>query len=464
MPGGASHVRNLPELRPHAQFLCLALITAAAFALRIFHLTSRGLTLDESLSVHLCRTTATDFVTTVRGSELNMVLYYALLRCWMSIGHSEFVIRLLPVLLATATVPAVYFVAKRLFSDTWTALSASLLLAVHPFHFTLSQSARAYSLVILLVTLASLFFVRGLQDPSCGNWLAYAAFSAAAVYSHFLALLVIFAHAVALFFVPKHRVPWKKLAVGIALLIAMLVPAAIFLVHHGDPGHVAWVASLNRQQILDGLYSLTLSKRRSLTYMVMWILTVTAAVRLSGEAAWPYRFTAIWLFVPVIVTLVISLRRPLFVERYLSVCIPASVLLVAAGIVTLTRWSRAAGVGSFLFGLQHRHYIRHPEYDENWREASAYLLSHAQPGDEVVMLPGQGSYPFEYYREVNARKLPDLLLAYSAAAPLPTPPPESVWFIGSVLLTPNWATEAEAFFQLHKQSYCAEPPQPESGP
>lgn len=464
LPDAASQSRCLPELGAHIEFFCLALTTVAAFALRVFQLTSQGLALDEGFSAHMGLTNTTDFVATVWKSEFNMVLYYALLRSWMHIGHSEFVIRLLSVLVATATVPAVYWVAKRLFLDTWTALIASLLLAVHPFHLILSQSARSYSLVILLVTLASLFFLRALQHSSWVNWAAYATLSAAAVYSHFFALLVIAAHAVALFVIPKRDVPWKKFIFAIALLSALLLPFAFFLLLHGDVGHVAWIEPLNRQQVLYGLYSLTLSKGRSFAYIVMWIITMTAAVRLSGEAAWPYRFTAAWLFLPVIVTLLISLRRPLFLERYLSICIPASVLLAAAGAVILARWSRAAGLAVLVLAVFYsasniRHYFRHPEYSETWREASAYVLSQAQTGDMVVLMPGMGSYPFYYYREFNPRKRADLLLAYSVGAPLPTPPPEGIWFIGPVLSTPSWA---EAFFQAHKELYCAEPSQPAS--
>jgi mannosyltransferase len=467
-PDVVSHPRRLPELSSRLQLSCLAVVTVAAFALRVFRLTSQGLTLDEGFSAHLGRTTIADFVGTVWGSEFNMVLYYSLLRLWMHIGHSEFVIRLLSVLLATATVPAVYFLAKRLFSDAWTALIASLLLAVHPFHLILSQSARSYSLVILLVTLASLFFVRGLQDPSWGNWMAYPLFAAAAVYAHFFALLVIAAHAVALLFAPKREVPWKHLAIGVTLLIALVVPIAAFWLHHGDTGHVSWVAPLSRQQILYGLYSLTLSKWRSLTYIAAWIIAMAAAIRLSSDGAWPYRFTATWLLLPVMVTLVISRRWPLFVERYLSVCISACVLLAAAGLVILCRryrWAALALLAVMVFysASNIRHYFRHPEYVESWREASAYLLSKAQPGDEVVMLAGLGPPTFDYYREQNPRKVPGLLFAASADAPLPAPPPQNVWFVGSVLLTPNWATEAAAFQQAHGGDYCAEPPQPESG-
>jgi mannosyltransferase len=459
-------VRHLPQLLPRYQLVCLALITVVAAALRVFRLTSRGLYLDEGFSAYLGRTTLPDFVAIVWNSEFNMVAYYALLRAWMHLGHSEFIIRLLSVLMGAATVPAIYFVGRRLFSDPWTSLCASLLLAVHPFLLILSRSARSYSLVVLLVTLASLFFLRALQDPSWGNWIAYAVFSAAAVYSHFFAVLVILAHAVSLLFVPGRRLPWKYMMLGAVLLIALLIPVAVFLLHHRDSGNLSWVMPLNRQQVIEVLYSLTLSKRRSLTYLVAWIVSLGYAVALSRETAWPYRFTAIWLALPISVTLLVSVIRPVLVERFLAVCIPAGVLLAAAGIVIIAHWSRWIGVAILVLMVFYsvsniRHYMRHPEYDENWREASAYLLSHAQTGDEVLIPQYPRVGVFDYYQERFTGKLPALLVSYSPDASLPTPAPQSVWFIGPVVTTENWGLAS--FRQAHQGVYCEAPPQPNWG-
>ena len=459
--------RQLSQLPAKTQCLFLAFLTFAAALLRISHLTAQGLNLDEGFSAYLGRTTLPDFAATVWNSEFNMVLYYATLRLWMQLGHSEFVIRLISVGFAAATVPAVYFLARRLFPDGWTPLIASLLLAVHPVHLMLSQDARSYSLVIMLVTLASLFFLRGLQSPSWANTAGYAFVSAAAVYSHFFALLVIFGHAVALVFYPG-KLPAKRIVLAAFLLALFLLPFAAFMLRHSNVGHVSWVRPLHRQQVLDLLYSLTLSKWRSLTYLTAWIVALVAAESSSRDDAWPYRFTATWLFVPVLLTFAGSIWRPLLVERFLSVCIPACVVLAAAGIAIIARRSRAAGLALLVLMVFYsasniRHYFRHPEYGENWREATAYLLARAQPGDEVVLLPGLGPPTFDYYRERNPRKIVDLRLADSASAPLPYPPPPNVWFIGPVLLTPNWADEAAAFAEAHRGEYCGEPPQPKSG-
>ncbi len=458
---------GLPALSKNLELLCLALITFASGWLCLFRLTSAGFTLDEGFSAYLGRISTVEFLRVIWNAEFNMVLYYALLRVWMQLGHSEFLIRLLSVLFATATVPAIYFLARRLFRGGWIALLAALLLALHPFHLVLARSARSYSLTIFLVTLGAIFFLRGLDNPRWANWIAYGFLSAAAVYSHYFAVLIVLAQAISLVFFPG-RLPWKRLLGSLVLFTVLLIPAVAFLLHYGSTANIAWIAPTQKQQVLDLLYSQSLSKARSLTYIVAWTASLVCAFRFSREAAWPYRFTAVWLFVPVVLVLAASIAKPLLVDRYLSVCIPAGVMLAAAGVGTIARWR--VWLAAILLALilfysisNVRHTLLRPDYTETWREASAYVLAHAQDGDEVVLLPGLGLPTFDYYREAYQGRLPDLRFAYSAAEAVPNPPPQSVWFVGSVVWTPSWAAEAASFAQAHKDLYCEEPPQRDSG-
>lgn len=451
--------RGFPQPATRLELLFLLLITFFAGALRTFHLTARGFNFDEGFSVFLGQTSGANFISTIWHSELNMVFYYALLRLWMHLGHGEFAIRLLSVLLATATVPVVYFLGKRLF-DSNTGLVASLLLAVHPFHFVVSQSARSYSLVILMVSLATLFFLRGLDNPSWGNWTAYALLAAAAVYSHFFAVLAIVAHGVSLLLLPHGTVPWKRLLTALFLLLLLLLPVGVFLLRHRDAANVAWVAPLSLGQARDVLYSLTLSKFRSLAYVAAWVLAAWYAFRRpAGESAWPFWFTTSWLLVPPVLTIIGSLWQPILVDRYLAVCIPAVALLAADGIVPLARRRLIVASGLLLLILFYsasniRYYVRHPEFGENWREATAYLLARSHPRDEVVIIEGLPPLVFDYYRQMSATKVPGLIIVHSGDAPLPVPPPENVWFLGSVLLKPNWEDEAHHFLESHRRDYC----------
>lgn len=443
-------------------WLWLFLITAGAFCLRLFRLTSQGLNMDEGFSALLGRIPWTSFVSRVWDSEFNMVLYYAVLRLWMHIGRGEFVVRLLSVLLATATVPVVYLLGKRLF-DSRTGLIAALLLALHPFHLMLAQRARAYPLAVLLISLACLFFLRGLEKPTWGNWLAYAVLSAAAVYAHFFAVLVIGAQWMSLRFLPERPSLWKRMLGSTLLIVVMLAPVGVFLAQHPKAGNLDWVAGLNRPQLLSTLYAMTLTKNRSLAYLAMWAITVWCAFRLKPRArAWPYRFTLTWLLAPPLLVIGASLVRPMLVERFLAICIPAAVLAAAAGVMQLARWSKAAGVLVLVLIVFYsmsnvRYHLRHPEYGENWREASQYVFAHAEAGDEVVILPGMPRFVFDYYREMNPANVPVLVFANSAPELLPQPLPQNVWFVGWTERQSRWDTEAAKFLEAQRPRYCEKP-------
>lgn len=455
--------------------LWLALITVFAGVLRTLYLDSQGITLDESFSIFLGRTSSANFLHSVWHSELNMVLYYLLLRGWMHFGHSEWLIRMLGVLLSTATVPAIYFLALRLF-DRRIGIVAALLLAVHPYHLMLAQRARSYPLLILLVSLSSLYFVRGLQKPAWTTWGAFATLSAAAVYSHFFAVFVILAQLLSLVFLARKLIPWNMLAVSLALLVILLLPFALFLLTNATASHVAWVPDFSLQHVLWVFYSLTLSKARCFTYVALWCIAAWTAFRASSlDRRWPYQFTFAWLVVPVVLTIATSLVQPLLIERFLSICIPATVLLAAAGILQLSRWSRPVALGLlaliiFYSASAIRFYDKHPEFAEGWKEASNSILKRVQPGDTVIA-EGLTGLTFDYYRDTFGGKLPPLARWDSFATPMQAPLPRNIWILGSVHFDPNWkgavpgSAEAEvrSFGYAHRDEYCLALPNFDAG-
>ena len=450
--------------------LAVALMAVLGGALRLIHLSSRSLTLDEGFSLFLARADAATFVSRVWHSEFNMVLYYGLLRMWLHLGNSEFTARSLSVLCAVATIPVIYLVGVRLFGRA-AALVACLLLAVHPFHLELSQQARSYPLVVLLVSLSSWYFLRMVDDASWTNCIPYAVVSAASIYSHFFAGLVILANWLTLL-LGRRPQPWKKLIRSLAILIALLIPAILYLLH-SQRSHVAWIPGPSWRQALEVLYSLSLSKGRCLAYLTLWGIALWCALRKPREQAWPYRFVAIWLLVPLAIIGVVGLVQPLWVPRFLAVCIPAAVLLAAAGMAQLAHWSRTAGILTLLIvmfysGSAIRFYLRHPEFSVDWRTAITYLLPRLQPGDEVVMDP-YVRYTFDYYRQASALKTPPVVMAGSLATSVPAPAPKNVWVIASVLVNPDdkssgpQATQMQvrAFLDSHGKSYCALPRRPD---
>jgi hypothetical protein len=114
----------------------------------------------------------------------------------------------------------------------------------------------------------------------------------------------------------------------------------------------------------------------------------------------------IWLFVPVALTVLLSLLRPVFLGRYLIFCLPALLILVAAGLARLRpAWRLAALSGILLLGLQGVFFVYGHDFDDQ-RDASGaatnFILDHAQAGDAVVFHIAATRVAYEFFRSLRA--------------------------------------------------------------
>lgn len=377
---------------PHT-VLWLALIVALATALGLVHLGDTSLWMDETISTTYARLPWSEFLTVIARQDQNMALYNLLLRAWIHVGESEFAIRSLSLLWAVAAVPAIYALGAHLF-DRRIGLLAALLLSVNGFHLRYAQEARAYSLLVFLVILSTLFFVTALERPDRTRWAAYVVSSVLAVYTHYFALLVLAAQWASLPFLRLRALPWKAL-VGSALAIGLLVLPLGALVLAGAPG-MGWVPRSGLHAIYDLFLHLAgyAGKPALVAYAILCMMALAGPLR---------RRTALvvsWLVVPVVLAWLLSLVKPLFVPRFLIVSLPAFVILAAAGLGSIRRPAPlAAALGAFvLIALPGIRFQYRQPFQEDWRGVAGHVLSRARPGDALVFHLGSGRGPFDWYR------------------------------------------------------------------
>jgi Dolichyl-phosphate-mannose-protein mannosyltransferase len=402
-----------------------AVTTVVGAALRFHLLGAKNLWLDEGVSVWLASIPWSRFVhTMVSSPELNMVLYYTMLRGWLHLGQTEFAIRSLSALFGIASIPAIYKLGQRLFT-TQAGLVAAALLAVHSFHIRYSQEARAYSLEVFLLLLSTFFFLQITEAPSRrGYWLAYILLSGAAVYCHFFAVLVVLAHWAAIGRGRLRAIGMKaivSIASGFGLL---LTPFAIHILFEKQQG-LTWIPRptlmffLGTMRLLSGsgdgartVSSLSLTVFYAICCaLALWGSYLRGRGVVSEKEAFATRLTLAWIVIPIAVTLIISLlAKPLFYSRFLLMCVPAIVLLAAQGLVTLGRLADRRHVAltaasALMISLSlletHRFFANFPFYGHNWSAVVRYVLNHQQPGDAVAISMGLES--FDYYLGREAR-------------------------------------------------------------
>ena len=166
-PSPSAAAPQTPASRTHATVIVLLLCMAAALALRVWMIADDGLWLDEGYSVWLAAQPFAQMLERIVTTDQHPPLYYALLWLWRWGGDSETYLRLLSTLFGVLTIPALFWLGRRLLG-TPAGLVAALLLTVSPFNIRYAQEVRMYALLMLLATLALLCLAGWLTTPQNG--------------------------------------------------------------------------------------------------------------------------------------------------------------------------------------------------------------------------------------------------------------------------------------------------------
>jgi mannosyltransferase len=387
----------------------LSIIVGVAAALRLHSLAAKSFWFDEGVSVAIARLDWYNFARILWRREANMSLYYLFLRGWLHFGDSEFFVRLLSVVFAVASIPVVYLLGRRFF-DSRIGLFAAALLATNAYYVQYSQDARSYSLMVLLCTLSSFYFLQALKEPSRRNRAGYILVSVLAVYAQFFSLLLLAAQWLSLRMLDRNQSPrqnkndWRW--------IALLVAPIVAFVGTTGTGPLRWVQRPSLKDLwVFGLHLtgnggtlLLLGCAGACIAAVAPVWTTLRIETVSWES-WRYRVLLCWLLFPPFLTLALSLVKPLFVPRYFIFCLPALALLVASGLTRLrSNWLIGTALSLMLI-LSLRGTAAYYKQDldiqrDDWRAATKYLLGHAEPGDALLFHVPMGRMPYEFYVSV----------------------------------------------------------------
>jgi hypothetical protein len=219
--GAAASVGRLAN-RVSGWWTLVAVLTIAALLLRL-PAVGQGLALDEMLTFEeIHGHSLGDLIDQMRlHGEDNPPLYYILAWIGAQTGDDTDAIRLPSLILGTATVPLVFLLGARTVGRGPGALAAAFA-AVSPFALFYGAEARAYATAIFFSALATLVFLRALEDESRRWWWAgYVVCATALVYTHYTGGFVLAAQAAWALVV--HRSRWRAIA------LASAVPAIAFL-------------------------------------------------------------------------------------------------------------------------------------------------------------------------------------------------------------------------------------------
>ena len=437
--------------RQHTAWLILAL-TGLAFALRAGGLTAQSLWRDEVDALRFSTQALPALLEMFRRQGENGPLFFLSLRPWLAAaGTSEYALRFPSALAGTLATPVIYALICRLTRQRGAALITAALLATAPYAVWYGQEAKMYAALLVWLPLTIYLTVRASWDGGAWRWLLLYCITSLGFYLHLLAALAVPVQAVWLMLLPalghvkkpelarsetgqsrelfldKHLARaggagWarRRRLIGLLYLALLLLPylpfarwqAPLWLAADTQTGYpfvplpsillVVWVAfSRGILPVTDPatLLPMTLAL---LAGIGLWAGLRRQGGDWLGRRRWiVIGLLLVWLLWPPVGIYIISLRRPLFADRYLIWVLPAFLTLAGLGLTALVRAWRPLAVA--LFGVilalnltavagQTTQPIK-----SDFRAATRFVLAHSQAGDQLLFQIPYGRYSFVYY-------------------------------------------------------------------
>ncbi|HLZ09494.1 MAG TPA: glycosyltransferase family 39 protein [Chloroflexota bacterium] len=427
MPAPASASADRPAL---GTILLLAIILGA-WALRLYHLESQSIWVDEGFSWEVARGRLATILTTLATDDRHPPLHYVLLWATMRLaGSTEFALRFLSAGAAILAIPLVFVLGRRL-GDNRVGLVASALLAISPFHVWYSQEARMYALLATLGLASWVLWLRLLDRPDRPTVVAYVLVTAGALYTHYFAVFILPAQVAAALLRPDQRLRWKKLLVAPAAALLLFSPWIFAIAAQASRAPRGVQPDLPLPDILAkltgtyvaGEYAVLPAAIVGLAGVLAVLGVLPAINRVSDQdrladtwfeglvlAAWvlaapigAYLFTAL-----------VGIDVRASGRMYYLAGLPAFALLCARGLrfldVAMRRASRRyhslglplASVGGLVIALTlvdapalRTQYL--DIYKEDFRTAAASITGDLWPGDAIVLDAEYIWRPFDYY-------------------------------------------------------------------
>lgn len=350
----ADRIAALPEQARERPWLPYAAVMALGAVVIFTGLGSSSLFIDEIFSWNASSNGLQGISDAVQQAEVTPPLYYVILHAWIALtgAESELMLRMPSALAGLGFVAAVAWLGT-VVGGRRAGVVAGALTALSPLALQYAQEVRAYTFVMLAVTIAAVAVIKLTREPERGRWLVLAvAASALAVLLHYTAALVLFPLWVWL--QRERQVPLvARLAVGAALALPFLALVPLLMSQLGAGHHNAEANAYARITPLGllRLFATPFDGRAlggiAFTYQLGFLALVDAVALL----AFADRFRSLrtrWLLVgaivlPMAAILIVScFIQPLAVTRYTAVAAPF--MLVAIAVVAL-RAPRAIGAG-----------------------------------------------------------------------------------------------------------------------
>lgn len=381
----------------------LAALVMIGAVLRLLLLGYKSIWLDEAFSLTISQRSLVDVLRMAVRTDTHPPLYYILLKFWMGLGEGEAAVRLLSALFSIASIPVMYKLATSLYRDRRFGLLGAAILTFSPFQVWYAQEARMYAMLTFFVLLSATYFFQALQSRRRNDWIGYSIATLLALYTDNGAIWYVIMIS-AFYLISIKRFPgslkdWFLASAGIGLLYLPWLP--FLWMQTRQVTSLSWLPPPSFQALLETFLDFHSYKFPYMEVSLLYMALIFVWAYIVPKREWQLRLASLWLFLPLAISLLLSLRQPIFLSRNLIAASLGYYLLVA-GTIWRFRSTKATLalllplVAMNLVSIGHNTWV---EQKEDWRAVAQYVAVTARdnPGGLVVFLPRYTELPFQYY-------------------------------------------------------------------
>jgi mannosyltransferase len=372
-------------------------ILLVAYLLASHALTRSSFWLDEGVTGRLAHIPFRDFVHNIFGREVNAGFYFALVRLWQHVESGDGGARRVSVFAFVATVFLVHLLGREIFGPR-AGLIAAAVFTVQPFVVHYAQEARGYMLATAISAAAMYCLLRAVSSNSFRWWFAWSGTACAACWSHFYSVFVVLAALASIVFAPR-ALRARLLVFGIPPVVFTLTLS--YLGSRAGGGRLSsFVSTPDAAALIRTGESLAGSRPLAwiwLAFLFAGLVTTIVRWKRRWSGRWRLSLVPLWAGTPPLLALLVSLTsKPILVDRYLLVILPAGALLAGAA---LDKVAGPIPLAVFVLvcigplGMNYR-----PDKPD-WRTATSFILANSAAADGLAFTLDYERIPFDYYAQ-----------------------------------------------------------------
>jgi mannosyltransferase len=386
--------------------ILVGILTVIGLALRLYHLDFNSIWLDEAYTYSIAKLTFIKiFENTVVG-EFNPPLFIMLERIMLFFGNNEFILRLIPALMGTATIPVMYYIGKE-FKNEYCGVVTAILMTFSQFAIFYSQEARAYSMMLFLVAVvmyASLKLIKvnlktdsGLKNVKIFS-IVFGIFASLAIWTHFYTLIPIFVLLIFIIFKQRNQIITNaKSFAGLGIFVVGLIPLVYIMI----PLFINRISNsptygVNGLNVIINFFITLSAFDLTITYIVSFIFIVSIIFLLFKNKN-KFILLVSLILVTFITSIYLSYSMPMLPRYLIFLTIPIFLSIAYMVSSIKGRYFDIVVVGLLVLsviplGTYYGNFTK-----EDWRGLSVDFNKNLIPGDTIVVVPDYIKLPLDYY-------------------------------------------------------------------